>query len=196
MPRGRHGKPLALHEKTRVLSRAVRNSFEIDLEVGGRATFSMQRQRMTSEYKGRWFALLVVATIALGACERDPASMRALIADQQQQWMRDLAAVRQRESGLSERTALLTRVRASRPEVLSAAAVRVQPLLNGTRQALGTVETQARQVPARLEPALRAGGQGAIEAIDTTRAEFDGHFRMMREQLDAAERELAALEAS
>jgi hypothetical protein len=143
-------------------------------------------------FNGRLLVLLGV--VALSACERDPEATRALLRAQQQEWARDLGALRQREGELRSRLATLSVARKSAPEIMQAADLRVAPLLNGTRQALTDVEGQARGATGRLEPALRRGGQTALDALDGERTQLGGYLRMMREQLDTADRALGALE--
>lgn len=143
--------------------------------------------------KGRTWAWLPLA-LAIAACERDPEATRALLKQQQQQWQRDIATLRQRETDLRSR---LARVSAARPAVageLPPERVRVEPLLNGTRQSLSTVAIQAEQASVRLDPLLRQGGEAAGQAVDAEGSRITGYVRMMREQLDTADRELAALE--
>jgi hypothetical protein len=154
----------------------------------------MSRSRLHGVVTKRcgWVAMLVLA--GLGACERDQETTRALLRDQQQQWARDLGTLRQQEGELRSRLVRLSAVRPSAPNVAQAAGVQVEPLLNGTRQAIGDVETQAQQAAQRLEPALRRGGQPALDAFEGERAQISGYVQMMREQLNTAARELASLE--
>lgn len=140
------------------------------------------------------FCLCVVGLLA--ACERDPESTRALLKQQQQQWLRDMSAMRRQEGDLRARLARLSTARraAAWAEAPAAEQLRVEPLLNGTHQSLASVELQAQQVPARMEPVLRQGGEAAVRALDAERARITEYMRRMREQLDTADRELAALE--
>jgi hypothetical protein len=73
------------------------------------------------------------------------------------------------------------------------AALRTRAVLDGARQSIADVESQLAQAEARMEQAIRRGGEAGQRSIDEESAKARSYLQALAEQLGAATRQLEDL---
>jgi hypothetical protein len=136
---------------------------------------------------------LVVALTFAAGCEKSAESSRAMFAQRQESWSRELAEIKSEQATLAGR---LDERLAGQAERGTVAERRMRALLDSTRQSIADVEAQIRQAKGRVDQAARHGSQAARSAIDDESARARGYLQSLGEQLGATEQQLGQFAAN
>jgi hypothetical protein len=135
-------------------------------------------------------ALVAAFAFAPLGCQRDAETARALLRTQQASWERGLGSLKEQQAALKERFERQPPPPATAPGDVSPTAMRMRAILDGGRQSLVDIESQIRQVPDRLEPAMGRGPEVAEKALEQESARINDYLKSMSDQLALAGREL------
>lgn len=130
-------------------------------------------------------AVLAVVVVVGAGCERSAEASRAVVAERRASWSREIAGIKQQQAALAARLGPQRTGAASGPATL-----RTRAVLDGARQSITDVESQLAQAEARMELAIRRGGEAGQHAIDDESVKARGYLQALGEQLAAAARQV------
>jgi hypothetical protein len=131
---------------------------------------------------------VVIALLSGVGCERSAEASRAIVAERRASWGREIAGIKEAHAALAARLGGQGSGLSGGP-----AALRTRAVLDGARQSIADVESQLAQAEARMEQAIRRGGEAGQRSIDEESAKARSYLQALAEQLGAATRQLEDL---
>ena len=139
-------------------------------------------------------ALCAIIVSPVGACVRPDEEARQVLGRQESEWRRQVQDLRSKDVSLASRLKVVSIRAAGGSAEANLTARRLRAVLNGVDQSLADIDLQLRQTEGRLDGALKAGGNNALQAIDAEDKRMGALVRTMNEHLENLVRQMDGLD--